>query len=100
MRSSSRRSVGRGTAVDRETVVEFERRIVLVPAAFPAFLRMSEPNIRTASPIEENRTKSGLYGHAWLKSRFIRLTSRRKSMRTRVSSEERGVSEWRCRGCC
>jgi hypothetical protein len=47
-RSSSRRSAGRGTAVDSETVVESNAASVSAMEAAADFLRISDPNMLRA----------------------------------------------------
>ena len=61
-RSSIRRSAGRGTAVDSETVVDSNAASVLPIGCAPNFLRISDANIpETRLPTHEMSAKLGLY---------------------------------------
>lgn len=63
MRSSSRRSAGRGTAVDRDTVVD-SKAVSISDCPDPAdFLRISDANMFPGCLFTRaSRVKLGLYG--------------------------------------
>ncbi|NUQ17845.1 MAG: hypothetical protein HOP95_05225 [Sphingomonas sp.] len=62
-RSASRRSIGRGTAVESETVVDSNAASVSELELPADFLRISDPNIFAERPFPDaNRAKMGLYG--------------------------------------
>jgi len=55
--------MGRGTAVDRETVVDSKAASVSEAEATADFLRISDPNMLSERPFTgANRAKMGLYG--------------------------------------
>jgi hypothetical protein len=64
MRSSVRRSIGRGTEVESDTVVDSNAASVGPPPVMPpGFLRISDPNMVYRLQRRMNRLKMGLYGH-------------------------------------
>src|SRR6185503_20839091 len=68
-RSSSRRSTGRGTAVDRETVVDSNADSIWELPFRPDFLRISDSNI---APLPSAHARqNGTLWTAWLKERFL-----------------------------
>ena len=73
MRSSVRRSAGRGTAVDSDTVVEFERASLDTVAQAPDRLRISDANMLITPPGARNSRQNGTLWTLGLKERFDSL---------------------------
>ena len=60
-RSSDRRSAGRGTALDKETVVDSKAASLLLMRPPPNFLRISSANMLELASEGADRAKLGLY---------------------------------------
>ena len=70
-RSSVRRSIGRGTAVDREIIVDSNAGSVNPSFGGPDFLRISDPNIALVASNGAQSLQNGTLGTMRLKERFL-----------------------------